>query len=121
MSIVALTSNNLESQEYHKNPSTIGSRAYSPFARWKFREFNELPHLFQKRLNQSYLIANRYIDQFPKTKTVLLARYRGFRFRSFCLSDHHYIFLKSINLCQHAVVTDLHRLSVVLLPLFLLL
>ncbi|KAI7898327.1 autophagy protein Apg9-domain-containing protein [Cokeromyces recurvatus] len=65
-------------EEYHKNPSEIGSRAYTPFAKWKFREFNELPHLFRNRISQSYEHANLYINQFPKEKTLLLARFISF-------------------------------------------
>ena len=62
-------------QEYHKNPSNIGGRAYTPYAQWKFREFNELPHLFKRRLNESYETASMYIGQFPNEKVTLIARY----------------------------------------------
>lgn len=61
-------------QEYHKNPSSMGGRQYTLYAQWKFREFNELPHLFERRLNQSYPIAKEYIDQFPKERTALVMR-----------------------------------------------
>ena len=64
--------------EYQKNPSQLGSRQYRPFAEWKFREFNELWHLFQRRINMSYPFASRYIDQFPKDKTVQLSRFVAF-------------------------------------------
>lgn len=64
--------------EYQKNPSEIGSRQYTPFAEWKFREFNELSHLFQRRINMSYPFASRYLDQFPKDKTVQLSRFVAF-------------------------------------------
>ncbi|QSS63393.1 autophagy protein Apg9 [Histoplasma capsulatum] len=64
--------------EYQKNPSQIGSRQYTPLAEWKFREFNELQHLFQRRINMSYPFATRYIDQFPKDKTVQVSRFVGF-------------------------------------------
>ncbi|KAG1180137.1 hypothetical protein G6F70_006586 [Rhizopus microsporus] len=70
-------------EEYHKDPSRIGSRTYSPFAKWKFREFNELPHLFDKRINQSYEYANLYVNQFPKEKTILFARFASFIAGSF--------------------------------------
>jgi len=66
----ALTMN----QEYHNNPSSIGGRAYTPFARWKFREFNELPHLFTRRLDESYPIANMYIGQYPNEKVAIVMR-----------------------------------------------
>ncbi|KAI9788221.1 MAG: autophagy protein atg9 [Peltula sp. TS41687] len=64
--------------EYQKNPSQLGSRQYTPLAEWKFREFNELWHLFQRRLNMSYPFASRYVDQFPKDKTVQISRFVGF-------------------------------------------
>ena len=65
-------------QEYQKNPSQIGSRQYTPLAEWKLREFNELWHLFQRRLNISYPFASHYINQFPKDKTVQLSRFVAF-------------------------------------------
>jgi len=61
-------------QEYQKNPSALSARAYTPLAEWKFREFNELDHLFRERLNMSYPFATRYIEQFPKVKTEQVAR-----------------------------------------------
>ncbi|EXJ94705.1 hypothetical protein A1O1_03102 [Capronia coronata CBS 617.96] len=61
--------------EYQKNPAQIGSREYSRFAQWKFREFNELYHLFQRRINMSYPFATRYINQFPKDKTIQAAQF----------------------------------------------
>ncbi|KAL8711030.1 MAG: hypothetical protein Q9220_004411 [cf. Caloplaca sp. 1 TL-2023] len=64
--------------EYQKNPSQIGTRQYTPFAEWKFREFNELLHLFQRRTNMSYPFASRYIDQFPKDKTIQISRFVAF-------------------------------------------
>jgi autophagy-related protein 9 len=61
-------------KEYHKNPSSIGSRQYTPFAKWTFREYNELPHIFARRLDNSYPAAIEYIDQFPKEKVTIIAR-----------------------------------------------
>ncbi|KAI8142775.1 autophagy protein Apg9-domain-containing protein [Fennellomyces sp. T-0311] len=70
-------------EEYHKNPSEIGTRAFSPYAKWKFREFNELPHFFKARLSSCNGLANKYIDQFPKEKTALVARFVAFVSGSF--------------------------------------
>lgn len=64
--------------EYKKNPAQIGSLQYTPLAEWKFREFNELWHLFERRINMSYPFANRYVNQFPKDKTVQTARFVAF-------------------------------------------
>ncbi|TPX09623.1 uncharacterized protein E0L32_009224 [Thyridium curvatum] len=60
--------------EYQRNPSALSARSYTPLAEWKFREFNELQHLFRERLNMSYPFATRYIDQFPKVKTEQVAK-----------------------------------------------
>lgn len=52
--------------EYKSNPaSLLGLRQYTPWAEWKLREFNELPHFFIKRLHLSIGPANTYINQFP--------------------------------------------------------
>lgn len=61
-------------QEFKTNTSSIGARQYTPLARWKFREFNELEHLFEDRLKMSYPYAKHYMDQFPKKKTESAAR-----------------------------------------------
>ncbi len=35
-------------QLYH-HPSSVGARRWSPLARWRLREFNELPHFIDHR------------------------------------------------------------------------
>ncbi|RMZ91267.1 hypothetical protein DV736_g1505, partial [Chaetothyriales sp. CBS 134916] len=68
----------LHFNEYQKNPSAIGSKTYNVLAEWKFREFNELEHLFRRRINMSQPFAARYVDQFPRDKTVQVARFFAF-------------------------------------------
>ncbi|RDB21088.1 Autophagy-related protein 9 [Hypsizygus marmoreus] len=70
-------------EEYHKDPSSIGGRRYTSFARWKFREFNELPHLFVRRLDESYPLASMYIGQFPNEKLAIIMRFVAFVAGSF--------------------------------------
>ncbi|KAF9030750.1 APG9-domain-containing protein [Hymenopellis radicata] len=70
-------------EEYHKNPSSIGGRRYTSYAQWKFREFNELPHLFVRRLDESYPAASMYIGQFPNEKVTLIMRFVAFISGSF--------------------------------------
>ncbi|EPS45213.1 hypothetical protein H072_799 [Dactylellina haptotyla CBS 200.50] len=69
--------------EYRANPSALGSRRYTPLAEWKFREFNELVHLFQRRMNISYPFAVKYLEQFPKEKFVQIAKFIAFISGSF--------------------------------------
>ncbi|OCH93860.1 APG9-domain-containing protein [Obba rivulosa] len=70
-------------EEYRNNPSNIGGRRYTLYAQWKFREFNELPHLFRRRLKESYPIASMYIGQFPNEKVTLIVRFVAFIAGSF--------------------------------------
>lgn len=70
-------------EQYHKDPSTIGGRRYTSYAQWKFREFNELPHLFIRRLDESYPAASMYIGQFPNEKVFLIMRFVAFVSGSF--------------------------------------
>ncbi|KAF4589364.1 Autophagy-related protein 9 [Ophiocordyceps camponoti-floridani] len=60
--------------EYQKDPKLAAARKYTALAEWKFREFNELPHIFYERLHMSFPFATRYIDQFPKRMTEEVAR-----------------------------------------------
>ncbi|KAF4976089.1 hypothetical protein FZEAL_7199 [Fusarium zealandicum] len=60
--------------EYQKDPKQAAARKYTSLAEWKFREFNELPHIFYERLHMSYPFATRYMDQFPKRMTEDIAR-----------------------------------------------
>lgn len=73
-------------EELHKNPSQLSSRTYTPMARWKFRDFNELPHLFRSRLNASYPKAIKYVNQFPQHKMVIVAKFIAFVSGSIALS-----------------------------------
>lgn len=69
--------------EYKTSPRSLGARQYTPMAEWKFREYNELYHLFQKRIGLSAVMANRYIDQFPKEGTNIILRFVAFITGSF--------------------------------------
>ncbi|KAH7157229.1 autophagy protein Apg9-domain-containing protein [Dactylonectria macrodidyma] len=60
--------------EYQKDPKLAAARKYTSLAEWKFREFNELRHIFYERLHMSVPFATRYIDQFPKRMTEDIAR-----------------------------------------------
>ncbi|KAF4997055.1 hypothetical protein FDECE_12208 [Fusarium decemcellulare] len=60
--------------EYQKDPKQAAARKYTSLAEWKFREFNELPHIFYERLHMSFPFATRYMDQFPKRMTEDIAR-----------------------------------------------
>jgi autophagy-related protein 9 len=54
-------------EEFYKNPSSASNREWGFSAKWKFREYNELPHIFKTRMYLSSKLAEQYIDQFPYT------------------------------------------------------
>lgn len=64
--------------EFTKNPSRASSRTFTPYAEWKIREFNELEHLFRRRLRQAHPFANDYLKQFPKDKMDQISRFIAF-------------------------------------------
>jgi hypothetical protein len=51
-------------QQFHSSKSYLGPRQWSPYALWKFREFNELKHVFEQRILQSYKPLNEYLHTF---------------------------------------------------------
>jgi autophagy-related protein 9 len=61
-------------QQFHSSKAYLGPRQWSPLALWKFREFNELPHVFEDRMNKSQLPANEYINTFHNPYLAILAR-----------------------------------------------
>lgn len=64
--------------DFKTNPGLLSSREYSPYAKWKMREFNELPHLFEERLKYSVEGANEYLDQFPKEMMNIVMKFLSF-------------------------------------------
>lgn len=50
--------------EYHKNPKAMGLYTFTPLAKWKLRDFNELPHVYTQRLNKAHPKIIEYLGQF---------------------------------------------------------
>ena len=47
--------------DFRSSQQYLGPREWSDVARWTFREFNELPHIFERRLGPSYEAAEEYL------------------------------------------------------------
>ena len=58
--------------------NVLGPREWTPYAKWKIREYNELPHLYNHRMNASYNDANAYIAQFPSTILNIIAQFSAY-------------------------------------------
>ncbi|KAL6780039.1 ATG9 [Auxenochlorella protothecoides x Auxenochlorella symbiontica] len=72
-----------KAEQFYHHPSSLGARYWSPLAKWKLREFNELPHFLNHRLNASNEAAEKYISQFPLPAISHVARFVAFVAGSF--------------------------------------
>ena len=70
-------------QQFHSSRSYMGPRQWSPLALWTFREFNELPHIFEDRINRSYAPANEYLKLFYNPYIAVIARFVAYITGSF--------------------------------------
>eukprot|EP00741_Cyanophora_paradoxa_P005597 tig00000912_g5425.t1 len=68
----------LNAQQFYVSPSLLGKREWTVDARWRFREFNELPHFFAKRLAAACPPANSYLSMFPSFALGMFARFAAF-------------------------------------------
>lgn len=62
----------------YRNPRTVATRQYGTAARWRLREFNELPHLFERRLSHTNRKATKYMEQFSQSRWTWAARLVSF-------------------------------------------
>lgn len=62
------------SQEWHTRRNYLGPRQWSPLAMWRFREFNELPHVFDARIAKSYPLVQAYQNCFSAPAISACAR-----------------------------------------------
>lgn len=70
-------------QHFRSSQSYLGPRQWSPLALWVFREYNELPHVFEARINLSYAPANKYVSLFTNGYTATLAKFTAYISGSF--------------------------------------
>ncbi|KAJ2881435.1 autophagy protein atg9, partial [Coemansia asiatica] len=69
--------------ELYHEPGTIMSRAFTPYAKYKFRNFNEVPHSFHRRLSSAHPKATLYLSQFRNDALITVARFVSFVAGSF--------------------------------------
>ncbi|GAA0151254.1 hypothetical protein LIER_10012 [Lithospermum erythrorhizon] len=65
-------------EQFYNHPSTASSRRWSNLAKWMFREFNEVDHLFKHRINSSLVHASNYLKQFPSPIISVVAKFISF-------------------------------------------
>ncbi len=64
--------------EYHKNPQAIAAHCFTPLARWKLRDFNELPHVYLQRLQACHSRVKDFLAQFSSEALVIISRCLSF-------------------------------------------
>jgi autophagy-related protein 9 len=64
--------------EYHQNPQSIAAHSFTPLARWKLRDFNELPHIYTQRLRGSHSSVLNFLAQFPCEEIRIIMRCASF-------------------------------------------
>jgi Autophagy protein ATG9 len=69
-------------EQMRSTPSWLGARTWSPFARWRFREFNEVDYELTRRLNLARKPATRYLNRFSSPLVGVVARFLTFVFGS---------------------------------------
>jgi len=72
-------------EEIYKNPSTLSLREWSIASKWKYREYNELSHLFRERMRLAGHYAKQYLEQFPYGEIESFARLGSFLASSFVM------------------------------------
>mmetsp|Transcript_12819 Transcript_12819/g.27137 ORF Transcript_12819/g.27137 Transcript_12819/m.27137 type:complete len:1009 (+) Transcript_12819:43-3069(+) len=56
--------------DWRSTKQYLGPREWSPVAKWTFREFNELPHAFERRMGPSYQASEEYLKLFTQSAAV---------------------------------------------------
>lgn len=61
--------------EFYISKNVLGPRRYSIYSKRKFRQYNELDHFFEERLNKSMKYSLEYIKQFPAPIYEILGKF----------------------------------------------
>jgi len=72
-------------EELKNKPSTIIQKQWNQNACWKFRYWNELPHLFERRMNNSIQLAINYLNAFKNDVLNIFTTFFAFIFGSFAV------------------------------------
>jgi len=61
-------------QEVYTNSKNVSSRRFRLMTKWKIKQYNELKHFFEKRINTAIPLSNFYLKQFPSPIIEILAK-----------------------------------------------
>lgn len=60
-------------EEWRRNPRTLATRQWSPWARWQLRHYCELDHVLDARLRRAHAPATAYVSMFRSELVVVVA------------------------------------------------
>lgn len=60
--------------EYRHNPRAMVAHSFTPLARWKLRDFNELPHLYTERLQRCHPKILEFMAQYESEEYLIISR-----------------------------------------------
>jgi len=67
---------------FHAEPKEFMSYSWSWYAQWRFREYNEVHHIFMQRISISLSHAIKFCNQFHNSETTTIARFVTFTLSS---------------------------------------
>ena len=70
-------------EHFYNKPQLLGARGWSRYAKWKFRNYNELQHEFHEKITSSQKLAEQYASQFPSRILAMLSKLCIFILSSF--------------------------------------
>jgi autophagy-related protein 9 len=68
---------------FHFSKAYLGPRIWTPLTLWQFREFNELNHIFQKRMNSAYQPTEEYLLSFRNHYLMVIGKFLAYISGSF--------------------------------------
>jgi len=84
--------------DFYSSKNITGPRRYTTLAKTKFREYNELTHYFEERINKSMKYANKYNTQFESPNMEIAGKFIGM------ISGAFFIFFLIISILDENVL-----------------
>ena len=84
--------------DFYSSKNITGPRRYTTLAKTKFREYNELTHYFEERINKSMKYANKYNAQFESPNMEIAGKFIGL------ISGAFFIFFLIISILDENVL-----------------
>lgn len=85
-------------EEFYNSPKLIASRRWTKISKWRFRFYNELPHVFNNRMSHASIEMKKYFEQFNHRILEIVSRLIVFIISSIFLLLVFIVFINENNL-----------------------